>query len=413
MNPEATGIDNVEAKQLLYELFHGEDFVEASKTGESFKIGDRTFDAEKVRELVKKKAVGIVKRTLERDDKAFLIYHNFDGRFGRISSHSLAPELYFELMYVAKHREEDIEGLMESVISIYEELFPLNKSIKCGTRLARAIALTCRGKYMCPTNMRKYFKIGGGAAKIQADGEAIGQELGYNPRRLLKSWILKAQREFGVGEEFDRDVMKLLRNDNDNQLSNSSYMAALFYLALTTEGSKVGDQITHDDVAGFFDITDQILRVSVQGYCDRNNFPYRSHAKPPEVYAFMEEFNTSLGYRPNIGKPKPGSRSLKEYEELRRVVEFLLKNKHFADNPISEDELTKQLFPLDTGFEESYKHFKIINRSVSPVKYKLQSSADTSFRWKGASYYVNLDEERSKAWLATMDKFISYANSQL
>jgi hypothetical protein len=390
----------------LYLLAEG-NVVEGFRVGDTLNIAGNIFGMEQLYRLIAKQAIGKTDRILEKNthSNAILFYDKLDARFGSTSSHPLAPEIYFELKHVAGHREEDMEGLMKNVISTYEKLSAVNKHIPSKIKLARAIALTCRGKYMCPTNMKKYFKIGGGPSKVQAAGEAIGEELGYNPRRLLKSWILKAHREFGVGEELDREVMRLLRNDKASKIANSSYIAALVYLALTAEASKVGDKITQDKVAGFFDITDVSLRDTVQSYCDRNNFPYRSHARPPEIYALMEEFNTSLGRRPNIGKLKPGSHTLKEYEKLKEIVRFLLDKKHFANNPIPEEELVKKFVSEGDSYAIASRRLQILRRHVSPVKCYMQDSDKAG--WRKASYGLELDEERTEAWFKTMDKFIS------
>jgi len=397
-------------KQWLYDLFfYEENVVQAFRIGEIFKVGDKVFSAKKVDELIEKKAMGIAKRLLE--DKppvnAFLIYHNLDERLGPISSHPLVPELYFELKH-AGHREEDMQELVKSVISTYEKLSTANKCVTHRIRLARAIALTCRGKYQCPTNMRKYFKIGGGPAKIQAAGEAVGEELNYNPRRLLKSWILKAQKKFEVGEEFEQEVMRLRKNDRTNPIASPAYISALAYLALTSADSKVAEKITQQEVAGFFGVTDEGLRINVHKYCDGNNFPYRSHTSSPKVFAIMEEFKMSLGYMPHLRKPKPNSLALQEYEKLKEVVRFLLDKKHFANNPIPEEELIKKFVSEGDSYARASRLLQTLSRQVSPVKCYMQSSGKT-FEWRKASYYLGLDEERSKAWFNTMDEFISFS----
>jgi len=323
----------------------------------------------------------------------------------------LAPEVYFELRYVAGHREEDMQELVKSVISTYEKLSATRMYVTPRIKLARAFALTCRGKYQCPTNMKKYFKIGGGLSKIHAAGEAVGEELGYNPRRLLKSWILKTQRKFEVGEEFEKEVMRLRKNDKTNPIVGPSYIAALSYLALTSADSKVAEKITQQQVAEFFGVSDTGFRISLRKYCDGNNFPYRSHTRPPEIFALMEEFKTSLGYRPDLMMHRPDSPTSQEYEKLKEVVKFLLDEKHFANNPISEEELVKRFFSEGDSYATGSTRLQTLRREVSPVKCYMQDSDKTG--WKKASYGLELDGERSKTWLKTMDKFISLSKGQL
>jgi len=381
--------------------------VEGFRVGDTLNIAGNTFDMKQFYRLIAKQAIGKTDRILEKNthSNVILFYDKLDARFGSTSSHPLAPEIYFELKHVAGHREEDMEGLMESVISTYEKLSAVSRYISSRKRLARAIALTCRGKYQCPTNMRKYFNIGGGLLRIQEAGEAVGEEFGYNPRRLLKSWILKARREFEVGKEFEQEVMRLRKNDKTNPIVGPSYIAALSYLALTSADSKFAEKITQQQVAEFFGVSDTGFRISLRKYCDGNNFPYRSHTRPPEIFALMEEFKTSLGYRPDLMMHRPDSPTSQEYEKLKDVVRFLLDKKHFADNPIPEEELIKKFVSEGDSYATASRRFQTLSRQVSPVKRYMQDSDKTE--WRKASYGLELDEERTEAWFKTMDKFIS------
>jgi hypothetical protein len=192
----------------------------------------------------------------------------FDSNDPLLTSHEMAPEIYYELKYEAGHSDEVIPLLIEDIISRYERLLKVVPEPKRRNALAAAIYLTCRGQYVCPVSMKKYPIIlgKGGFSRIDEWARKIGEKIRYFSEEMLSNALSKLMDSFGVSENVERRVWELYEKDKVNHpIVRRGYVGGLFLVACDLEGI----WIKQKDVGACLGVTPLTIRHYYMDLRDR------------------------------------------------------------------------------------------------------------------------------------------------
>jgi len=225
---------------------------------------------EKVEYLIRKKVIGKCERTL---DDGVLLYDNFDSRFTPFLKHPQGIEVYYELKYVAQYPDEHIPTLHAEILKRYDELKKTNKNLANRKILATAFVLTCRGKYQCPTKMRRYFKAAGSLSTVYKISEKIGEKPRYDSDERINAYINK----LNLDEDSFQKFLELLEKEKEEGkvAITPAYLGGLAYVATRLSGIK----IRQCDIAKILGTSEAGIRVNVKKICERQGLNYRRKSK--------------------------------------------------------------------------------------------------------------------------------------
>jgi len=311
-----------------------------SRSEDGYEIGHKWFPIETVENLVEKKAIGKRDRTLRGIAEIdFLFFDNFDATFNNIAKHPIGIEAYYELKYEAKHSDKDMPILLDKVLAKYDKLHEVFKRATRSKLLATAIALTCRGEYQCPVNMKYYFQTAGGFSAVKRAGDMIGEEIRYDPDARVKAFIPK----LGLNKESLRAYMEIWRKERGKVPVMNAYVGGLAYTAM-----KLGGQPkTQKDVAELVGASEVAVRDSAREIAVRQGIKEQRGLTRDEAREINEEFQKIFGL--------PAYFTVLHYkkadlETRMEIAEYLMERGFNDKNPVSKSELMEEFDLTFTRF---------------------------------------------------------------
>jgi hypothetical protein len=283
-------------------------------------------EKEQIERLVEKKVIG--KRDRVLDTYKVLLFDNFDAKFDQALKHPLGIETYYELKYVAGHSEEDIPILLSEILSKYDKLCKVFPKVPRKKNLATAIALTCRGKYQCPANMSRYFRMAGGFLAVHDAGEKIGESLRYDPDSRIRAYLPK----LGLEKDSKRKYMELWKKEKGKVAVTLPYIGGLAYVASYLSGQ----HLTQKDIGEKLGVTEMSIRKNAERIFIRQGL-----RDPKRLIEISKEFQTELGFPDTFQISK--SYSKKSLQKRLKIAKYLLENNHDKENSIDAYELANRL----------------------------------------------------------------------
>jgi len=283
-------------------------------------------EKEQIERLVEKKVVEKRDRILDKNE--VLLFDNFDAKFNQALKHPLGIETYYELKYVAGHSEENIPILLSEILSKYDKLCKVFPKVPRKKNLATAIALTCRGKYQCPTNMSRYFRMAGGFLAVHDAGEKIGESLRYDPDSRIRAYLPK----LGLEKDSKRKYMELWKKEKGKVAVTLPYIGGLAYVA----SYLAGQHLTQKDIGEKLGVTEMSIRKNAKRIFIRQGL-----RDPKRLIEISKEFQRELGFPKTFQVSKCYSKE--SLQKRLKLAKYLLENNHDKENPIDADELMNKL----------------------------------------------------------------------
>lgn len=390
---------NAELKNTLYNIILKNDGIVCPRTNiynkGSYFIDDEEFFPEDIENLVKGGIIGKRDRTFQEIGQApILLFDNSDARFTKAKKHPMGIETYYELKCEAKHTEKDIPILLDKILEKYERL--LKKHVPRSKILATAIALTCRGEYQCPVNMRRYFGKAGGPSAVMKAGERIGANIRYDPDKRIKAFIPK----LGLKGESLQEFMRLWRKDKEKgAVVNGPYAGGLAYLAK----ERVGQPETLLNIGIKLNVSGGLIGDKTQEISIRLGFRKPRGLSKDEALKFSEEFQKKLGPEKTFRILSYKKASL---QTRLKVAEYLMENNHNMRNPTNRDEITEKCNLSDS---------KLVNilgmgRHEVDIPHLSLNKMGVYSSYHGKKIYIE-DAKRLREYVSLIRKVISKLNN--